>query len=276
MTIDTQAMVALVQRAGAAILEIYDTDFDVVDKSDASPLTQADLAAHRILVASLAENYPDIPIMSEEGDLPSLAERSGWHQYWLVDPLDGTKEFVNRNGEFTVNVALIEAGVPVWGIVGVPVQQRVFVGNVKQGQAHLYDADGVREIHSRKLADPPRELNVVASRSHGGERLEQYIDALKNKVDALSRTPVGSSLKLCTLAVGEADFYPRLGPTSEWDIGAAHAVLRAAGGEVYTFDDQVLGYNRGDGVLNPDFYAVADRKFGWAQWLPAYPPAESH
>ncbi len=265
----TQALVRIAQDAGAAIMEIYGTDFAVEHKDDASPLTQADLAAHRIIVAGLGELTPDIPILSEESVAAGFAERAQWTRYWLVDPLDGTKEFVNRNGEFTVNIALISEHEPVFGVVDVPVQKRTFVGDVEAGQAFVLVADGARQTLSglaRHGTDEP--LTVVASRSHGGERLEDYLGALAETFGTLSRTSLGSSLKLCALAAGEADFYPRLGPTSEWDIAAAHAVLRAAGGDVCTFDGATLRYNTKESLLNPDFYAVADRSFAWQDVLP--------
>jgi 3'(2'), 5'-bisphosphate nucleotidase len=267
-------LIEITKRAGDAILEVYRSDFEVENKADESPLTQADLAAHEIIAAGLARVSPGVPVISEESVPPGYEERKTWSKYWLVDPLDGTKEFVNRNGEFTVNIALIESGQPVWGIVGVPVQERIFIGDVAAGQAKLIDASGVRDIRGRAMSRDTAELVVVASRSHGGERLETYIDELAAQVTSLSRTPVGSSLKLCVLASGEADCYPRLGPTNEWDIGAAHAVLRAAGGEVYQTNQAPLTYNAKASFLNPEFVAVADASFGWWALLPDVPPLE--
>jgi 3'(2'), 5'-bisphosphate nucleotidase len=264
-------LIDIVSRAGAAILEVYQGEIEVTNKSDASPLTQADLAAHEIIVRGLAEATPDVPIVSEESEAPSFDERRQWRSYWLVDPLDGTKEFINRNGEFTVNIALIEEGQAVYGIVGVPVQDRIFIGDVKLGGAWCYEQGELKPIRSRRMTSDVRDVVVVASRSHGGERLENYLDELATHFDGLVRQPVGSSLKLCTLAAGEADCYPRLGPTSEWDIAAAHAVLRAAGGEVYTFDREVLPYNSKESLLNPEFVAVADAEFDWWGVLPPQP-----
>lgn len=266
-------LVALVEAAGAAILEIYRTDFDVETKSDESPLTQADLASHRTIAAGLAALTPDIPLFSEESELPPFAERSTWSCYWLVDPLDGTKEFVNRNGEFTVNIALIDNQQPVLGIVGVPVRDHVYVGVQGRGAYRLSRAENEAdriELSGRPM-DESSPLVVVASRSHGGERLEQYLDALAATFGSVDRTPVGSSLKLCILAEGEADLYPRLGPTSEWDIAAAHAVLAAAGGDVWAADGNPLTYNAKESVLNPEFFAAADGSYPWRQKLPAVP-----
>ena len=266
-------LVSVIKEAGDAILKVYESDFEVENKADESPLTQADLAAHEVIMKGLTELDPNIPIISEESVPPGYDVRRSWSRYWLVDPLDGTKEFVNRNGEFTVNIALIENHAPAWGIVGVPVQEKIYIGDVTEGHAKLLEADGAREIRGRDMDRDTAELVVVASRSHGGERLEQYLDELEGKMNSMSRTPVGSSLKLCVLAAGEADCYPRLGPTSEWDIGAAHAVLHAAGGEVYQFDQSPLDYNAKESFLNPEFVAVADRAFDWWDLLPDVPAA---
>ena len=272
INIPQDQLIDIVIQAGVAILAVYDSDFEVESKADASPLTQADLAAHRIIVAGLQAITPDMPIISEESEPPPYSVRRQWSTYWLVDPLDGTKEFVNKNGEFTVNIALIDDGVAVYGIVGVPVQGLIYIGDVRAGAAWRIGSDGVLQpIRGRKMNADSTELVVVASRSHGGERLEHYLDELAGHFAGLSRQPVGSSLKLCVMAAGEADCYPRLGPTSEWDIAAAHAVLRAAGGEVYTFERQILPYNSKDSLLNPEFVAVADAEYDWWGVLPAQP-----
>jgi 3'(2'), 5'-bisphosphate nucleotidase len=262
------ALASIVEDAGREIMDVYATSFDVVKKEDESPLTQADLASHRSIKRALQTLTPDIPILSEESTLPDFATRSGWKRYWLVDPLDGTKEFVNRNGEFTVNIALIEGHEATLGIVGVPAQKTIYTGDVAARRAECRDERGTRVVNGRAMS-AARELVVVASRSHGGERLEQYIDALSTRFPSVSRTPFGSSLKLCILADGRADFYPRLGPTSEWDIAAAHAVLRAAGGAVWSLDREPLRYNTKDSLLNPDFLAVADARFDWWKVLPS-------
>jgi 3'(2'), 5'-bisphosphate nucleotidase len=270
--IPQDALIEIVSRAGDAILEIYSGDFEVLDKADQSPLTQADLAAHEIIVQGLAAVTPNVPVISEESVAPDFSVRSQWDVYWLVDPLDGTKEFVNRNGEFTVNIALIKGGQPVYGIVGVPVQDCIYLGNVQEQRAWRYARGNLQPIKARQMTSDEQNLVVVASRSHGGQRLEQYLDQLAERFAGLTRQPVGSSLKLCTLASGEADCYPRLGPTSEWDIAAAHAVLKAAGGEVYTFDRKTLNYNSKASLLNPEFIAVADADYDWWDVLPPQPP----
>ncbi len=264
-------LTALAARAGQAILRIYESDFAVQTKEDDSPLTQADLASHGVIVEGLEQLTPDIPVLSEESDPPDFARRQTWERYWLIDPLDGTKEFINRNGEFTVNIALIVGHRAELGVVGVPARGVVYTGDVAAGQAHRIDLNArssqVR-LRGRKWSGEGR-LGVVASRSHGGARLEAYLGALETHFGALDRTPVGSSLKLCILAEGEADIYPRLGPTCEWDIAAAHALLSAAGGDLWAIGGEPLGYNLKESFLNPEFVAVSDRSFDWRSVLPS-------
>ena len=245
----------IVRRAGEEILQVYNSDFAVETKQDESPLTQADLAAHAVIAEGLQRLAPDIPIISEESALPDFGERSRWTRYWLVDPLDGTKEFVNRNGEFTVNIAFIENHTPVLGWVGVPVQEQVYFGDVPAGIAWVENALGRTSLQ-------------------GKHRLERYLEMMGEQFPAMQRRSVGSSLKLCALAAGEADIYPRLGPTSEWDIGAAQAVLCAAGGRVFCGDGSALTYNSKESILNPEFIAVADAQFPWPQVLPPLPPQD--
>ncbi|MEC7077387.1 MAG: 3'(2'),5'-bisphosphate nucleotidase CysQ [Pseudomonadota bacterium] len=270
----TDALKDIVLQAGKEILQVYNTEFAVQTKQDESPLTQADLAAHQVIVAGLQQLTPGIPIISEESELPAFSERSQWQRYWLVDPLDGTKEFVSRNGEFTVNIALIEDNAPALGWVGVPVQGRLFFGNALAGEAWVEDSTGRRPLRGKARQPDDEKLTVVASRNHGGQRLEDYLAAITEQFPSTTRIPVGSSLKLCTLASGEADIYPRLGPTSEWDIGAAQAVLCAAGGRVFCADGESLGYNQKENILNPEFIAVADGQFPWAQVLPQLPSTD--
>jgi len=262
-----EGLVPLVVRAGEEILRIDRAGFAVETKSDASPVTAADFAAERILLAGLRDLAPGLPVVSEEAPPEPFAVRRSWRRYWLVDPLDGTKEFVARNGEFTVNVALIEDGRPVLGVVGAPALARVFVGLVPERRAECRDAGGVAALHPRRF-DPGRPLVVMASRSHAGARLEGFIDALRPRFGAVERTPMGSSLKLCLVAEGKADLYPRLGPTWEWDIAAAQAVLEAAGGAVLTFGRQPLRYNESESFRNPDFIAVGDPAADWWRLLP--------
>ena len=259
------ALIDIATAAGREILAVYETAFDVATKDDASPLTEADLRAHRVIVDGLRDLAPDVPVISEEAESPPFDVRRHWTRYWLVDPLDGTKEFVSRNGEFTVNIALIEDGEPVLGVVGVPVKGHVYVGDCKEMEAWRVSEAGRERLHTRRMGRP---LAVVASRRHGGTRLAGYLEALAESFGEVERKPVGSSLKFCLLAEGEADLYPRLGPTSEWDIGAAHAVLKAAGGAVMLTDGAPFRYNAKESFLNPDFVAVGDSGFVWHDHLP--------
>ncbi len=246
--------------AGNEILEIYGTEFDVDIKSDQSPLTAADLAAHCHIVAALESLTPDIPILSEESVDIGWEERRSWDPYWLVDPLDGTKEFVKRNGEFTVNIALIQQHRPVLGVVHVPVTGKTYSGSVSDG-AFLTEAGERRAIQVRALSGKPV---VVGSRSHAGESLQIFLD----KLGEYDMSPMGSSLKFCLVAEGSADIYPRLGLTSEWDTAAAQAVVEAAGGQVVDLEGASLRYNTGDHILNPHFLVVADTSVDWLQYLP--------
>jgi 3'(2'), 5'-bisphosphate nucleotidase len=250
-------VVALAALAGRKILEVYATDFEVQEKDDASPLTKADLAAHRTITGGLAELTPDLPVISEESGLPPFEERGEWPRYWLVDPLDGTKEFVNRNGEFTVNIALIDDGRPVLGVVRVPVQDKTYVGCEGYGADVREGDEAPRAIHvAASSAEPPR---VVGSRSHRGESLDRWLANLGDH----ELVPMGSSLKFCVVAEGLADVYPRLGPTSEWDTGAAQAVVEQAGGAVLELDGRPLSYNRKEDILNPWFVVVGARDRDW-------------
>jgi 3'(2'), 5'-bisphosphate nucleotidase len=257
-----EPIVALAEDAGRAILEVYSTDFEVQSKVDESPLTQADLASHHCIVAGLAQLTPDLPIISEESGLPDFEERRLWNCYWLIDPLDGTKEFVNRNGEFTVNIALIENNRPVLGVVHVPVQNKTYVGCEGIG-ADLRDGDNPPQPVrvAAKSRDP---IRVVGSRSHRGASLDAFLAA----VGEHDMVPMGSSLKFCVVAEGGADLYPRLGPTSEWDTAAAQAVVEQAGGSVVTLDGKPMQYNAKSDILNPYFFVIGASDRDWLALLP--------
>lgn len=249
----------LTRRAGAAILEVYATDFDVTAKADRSPLTAADMASHRILTEGLSALTPDVPVLSEESEAVARSTRHTWHRFWLVDPLDGTKEFVARNGEFTVNVALIEGGVPVLGVVHAPVLGVSYAGTAhRKGQAaSAWRYDDTGAAHPIRTEAPPRDaVRVVASRSHSNPATEAFVDALRARFGDVTMTSRGSALKICLVAEGAAHYYPRLGPTMEWDTAAAHAVLSAAGGALVRVDDHApLRYNKDD-LTNPHFLAL--------------------
>jgi 3'(2'), 5'-bisphosphate nucleotidase len=261
MTARLEAVIALAKTAGAAILEVYAQDFDVEHKADQSPLTAADQAAHHILVDGLAALEPSLPVLSEESTSIPWSERRQWPRYWLVDPLDGTREFVKRNGEFTVNVALIEGDAPVLGVVYAPALEYLVFAERGQG-AFMRAANGQDiRLQTRCPADAP--LRVAASRSHLDERTR----ALLARIGEHERIGLGSSLKFCRVAEGRIDFYPRFGPTCEWDTAAAQCVLEEAGGAVIATDGQPLRYNRGDSLLNPDFLALGDLRLPWREWL---------
>ena len=239
----------IAREAGRAILAHYDGPVEVTDKADRSPLTEADRASHAVITRRLAEAFPGIPVLSEEGrDIP-YDERRRWKRFWLVDPLDGTKEFIQKNGEFTVNIALVDQGVPVIGVVYVPAQGVLYWGVRGHGAWKQEDAGPPRPIRVRR-ADPERGYTVVESRSHPSAELEAYLKDLP----VAERIPAGSSLKFCAVAEGRADLYPRLGPTMEWDTAAAQAVLEAAGGRVEDLEGRPLRYNKPD-LRNPHFVA---------------------
>lgn len=243
-----EAMVRIVRDAGDLILEIYKTDFSIRGKGDQSPVTEADERAEALILPALRALAPGVPIVAEEAAAAGAIPEVG-RLFWLVDPLDGTKEFISRNGEFTVNIALVQDGQPVMGVVLAPALGRLFAGVVGQG-AWIEEGGVRRPIQCR--ATPPEGLTVVASRSHGDAAA---LDAFLAGRQVAATTNAGSSLKLCLIAAGEADLYPRLGRTMEWDIAAGHAVLRAAGGSVSDLQGRPLGYGK-TGFDNPHFVAA--------------------
>jgi 3'(2'), 5'-bisphosphate nucleotidase len=252
--IDIDIVCEVAKAAGQAILSIYDGNHAVEYKDDKSPLTAADKASHEVIIAGLQKHFPEIPILSEEGVDISYEERKNWSQFWCVDPLDGTKEFIKRNGEFTVNIALIEDGRPVAGVVYVPVLEKMYRGSAEAG-CWLSIADGEPVRVQVRDADHSAGLTVVMSRSHPSPDLEAYLKNIK----VAEAMPVGSSLKLCVIAEGLADLYPRLGPTMEWDTAAGHAVVEAAGGTVEQPNGDSLAYNK-QNLLNPYFIVSGRRK----------------
>lgn len=255
----------IAKAASQKILEVYERDFAVAEKQDRSPLTEADLAAHETIVRSLAALTPDIPILSEESSSIPFSERSSWPLYWLVDPLDGTKEFIKKNGEFTVNIALIHEHRPVLGVVHVPVTGASFFAAARLGAFKQEDGESAPTLLRPRKPDPER-LVVSGSRSHGGELLEKFVRGLPGQVELISK---GSSLKLCMVAEGLADIYPRLGPTSEWDTAAAQCVVEQAGGIVVDLEFEPLLYNAKEDILNPYFLVIGDPSFDWRRFLPS-------
>ncbi|HEU0196282.1 MAG TPA: 3'(2'),5'-bisphosphate nucleotidase CysQ [Nevskiaceae bacterium] len=261
-----QACNTIATEAGEAIMAVYKTDFAVQTKADDSPLTQADLASNRIITQALAQLEPKLPCLSEEGAKLSFEERSRWSQYWLIDPLDGTKEFVKRNGEFTVNIALIEDGAPILGVVHAPVLRTTYLAARHLGAWRKQD--GMRErIRARHTPERP---TLVVSKSHHDAALDAFL-AHAPEHETVSR---GSSLKFCLVAEGSADFYPRTGPTSEWDTGAGQCVAEQAHCQVLQLPDwQPLCYNQKDSLLNPGFVVIGDKHYDWQTRLTA--PAEA-
>jgi 3'(2'), 5'-bisphosphate nucleotidase len=256
-----EKIIALAEKAGAAILEVYSSeDFSTTSKEDGSPLTRADMAADALIIEGLGVITPDMPIISEESKVVPFEKRRGWGRFWLVDPLDGTKEFVKRNGEFTVNIALIEDGCPVLGVVHAPVFAVTYFaalgeGAFKTAKGSAKEAIGVAGYES----GPPK---LVASRSHRGAALEAFI----SKLGSAEFVHMGSSLKLCLVAEGAAHLYPRFGPTMEWDTAAAHAVVKEAGGRVTDLTGTELRYNKED-LHNPHFMAAGVPAFPWMKFL---------
>lgn len=245
---DIQWLITVAKEAGAAIMRIYESDIDVTLKGDGSPLTQADRAANEIIVAALQTAHPEIPILSEETKAADYAERKEWQRLWIVDPLDGTKEFIKKNGEFTVNIALVENGTPVMGVVYAPALKTTYYS----GGAKAYKEDE-QGTHALPIAAANRPYRIVASRSHNTPETEALIEAKRREYANLELTSIGSSLKLCLVAEGAADLYPRLAPTMEWDTAAAHAVALSAGKSVTTHETgEPLRYNKAD-LLNPWF-----------------------
>lgn len=270
-----EQLVDIAVKAGNAILEVYNReDIAVEKKGDNSPITEADLAAHHIIVNGLAALTPDIPVHSEESQGITWEMRRNWKTYWLVDPLDGTKEFIKRNGEFTVNIALMHQGRPVAGVVHVPVTGVTYFGGESFGEEGFGGAGsgegkfgafrreaGVTEAISVRV--PVEPIVMVASRSHGTDKLAALESEIEAQMGTVELANMGSSLKLCLVAEGKADIYPRLAPTSEWDTAAAHAVVTAAGGVVLNIELEPLRYNKED-ILNPYFVVLGAQPQRWS------------
>lgn len=256
-----EGVVTIAREAAKEILRVYGSDFNVERKADASPLTEADMASHRCIVSGLQALTPGIPVLSEESAhaIP-LTERLGWNTLWVVDPLDGTREFVKRNGEFCINIALVEDGVSVFGLILAPVTDTLWHGQPGTG-AFRRDGNDERAIHVRMPATAP--LRVAASRSH----LDPRTAALMQRIGDTESIGMGSALKFCLLAEGGMDVYPRFAPTSEWDTAAGQAILEAAGGAVLDPQGHPFRYNRRDTLLNGDFIALGDVALPWPSWI---------
>lgn len=258
--------IELARAAGRKIMQVYSRDFSVSQKDDHTPLTDADLAAHSAIIAGLHRLTPHLPVLSEEAATISFAERSSWSRYWLVDPLDGTREFINRNGEFTVNIALIEQHRAVLGVVLVPVSEISYFACI--GHGAYRQAPDSAPVPIRVRSWNGGTPTVVGSRSHSDHHMETYLANL----GAHHLLSIGSSLKCCLIAEGEADIYPRLGLTSEWDTAAAQCIVEEAGGRVTDTAMQPLLYNTKASLLNPHFFAFGDVRHDWSRFLPHASP----
>ena len=243
--------------AGKEILNFYNNDIEVTHKEDLSPLTKADLASNKIILESLTKLNSNIPILSEES-LVDWSIRKNWKKYWLVDPLDGTKEFIKKNGEFTVNIALIEDNNPILGVVYVPAKSLLYLAEKNKGsfktitKDKLKNLEGIQKILVSSQANRER---VIGSRSHSNATFDNWV---KEKFPNADIVQAGSSLKFCLIAEGEADIYPRFGPTSEWDIAAGHMIVNEAGGKIRTFQNDSIKYNTKENIINPEFYAIGN------------------
>jgi 3'(2'), 5'-bisphosphate nucleotidase len=260
-----EGVVALAREAAAAILRVYAVDFDVARKDDASPLTEADLAAHRCIVVGLQRLTPDIPVLSEESAHAIASNiRRGWQRLWVVDPLDGTREFVKRNGEFTVNIALVEGGAPVFGVIQAPVTGALWHGVPGAG---AFRREGGTDVPLRARIPATAPLRIAGSRSHRDPRTTALMARIAEDTGETETLALGSSLKFCRLAEGGMDVYPRFGPTSEWDTAAGQAILEAAGGCVLDPQGRPFRYNQRDTLLNGDFIALGDPALPWKRWI---------
>jgi len=253
MEIQLDRIADIALQAGEVILDVYRHDFAVEEKADNSPLTEADRRANEVILRGLRETYPDIPWISEETKATLYPERAGWKRFWLIDPLDGTKEFIKKNGEFTVNIALIEDGVPILGVVYQPVTGTLYTAQKGAGAAKSTAGGPATALSGGPHYLQQKLVRVVASRSHMSPETETFIDALSKAGHEVELTSAGSSLKLCLVAEGAADVYPRFGPTMEWDTAAAHAVALEAGRKVNQYPSgEPLRYNK-ENLLNPWF-----------------------
>lgn len=270
-------LAAIARAAGREILTVYHAagagaDLEVETKTDGSPVTIADRRAHDVIAAQLAHLAPDIPLLSEESPAEAFEARRGWRRFWLADPLDGTRGFINRDDQFTVNIALIDSGRPVLGVVFAPRSGDLYAadgdGAFKVDGGGDGDGDGgggagVRDARRIRVRPHDRARVVMAvSRSHAGPRTTAYRARLAEVFGAVDTVAIGSSLKICLVAEGAADIYPRLSPTSEWDTAAAHCVLAAAGGDITDTTGNALRYNKED-ILNPHFLAAGCPDFDW-------------
>lgn len=254
-------IITLARQASFKILEVYHSDFTAHLKADKTPVTAADLASQAILVQGLQQLTPDLPIVSEEAVTIPFAERKQWQKYWLVDPLDGTKEFLEKNGEFTINIALIENHKPILGVIFAPVLNQCYFATIGEGAFKQEGDNTPQQIHAKKYQDG--KIIVASSRRHGMEKLQRFLQQFKD----YSVIHSGSALKFGLIAEGKADIYLRLGPTSEWDTAAGQCILEAVGGAVMDLSGNPFRYNEKESLINPEFLAVGDNTHEWSNFL---------
>ena len=244
--------------AGKEILKIYKKNFNVDLKADNSPITEADINSNNLIKKRLIEIEKKIPILTEES-LVNWETRRVWKKYWLIDPLDGTKEFVNRNGEFTVNISLIENNLPIFGVIYAPEKSLLYYGIKNNGSYKLITQDNINTLTEFKKININKniasKIKIIGSRSHSNKDFHAWVEKNFSQYELIS---IGSSLKFCLLAEGTADIYPRLGPTSEWDIAAGHVILEEAGGKLKSFDNTEILYNTKENIINPNFLAYGN------------------
>ena len=257
-----QAAADIAKEAAEKIMEVYGTDFEVRKKTDRTPLTRADMCSHNVICNRLAGLTPAIPVLSEESAHIPYTTRKCWDEYWLVDPLDGTREFIKRNGEFTVNIALIRDGYPVLGVIYAPVKDLCYYAAGDEGA--YKQRNGAADIRLSTKTSKPDELVIAGSRSHGNERQQAFFRKMGAQAETIA---IGSSLKFCLVAEGVADIYVRFGPTSEWDSAAGQCLVEEAGGRVTDTGFTRMRYNAKESLLNPDFLVFADPAFEWNNHL---------
>ena len=258
-------LISIAHEAGARIMQVYRGEIAITRKDDNSPLTLADIAAHNIIESGLKKLTPDLPILSEESASIPYTTRAAWDRYWLVDPLDGTREFIKRNDEFTVNIALIEEGKPVIGVVFAPAKDLLYYAATGHGAFKQEPDEAAVKICCRAL--DLSNLIIAGSRSHSDKRMQAFLANIERNHLPPKLITMGSSLKICLVAEGKADVYPRLGLTSEWDTAAAQCVLELAGGSLIDMDGQAFTYNTKDSLLNPEFFARGATQHNWSQYL---------
>lgn len=255
----------IAQQAGDKIMEVYKNGFEVEIKDDKSPLTTADLAANEHIVKELNKLSPLFPVLSEESEKLPFSERQSRETYWLVDPLDGTKEFIKRRDTFTVNIALIHQNKSILGVIVAPALNQSFYASRDFGCYKEDKSSPARQIHARTL---PAKPAFAGSRSHAGEALTQFLENVETDLGEYDLISMGSSLKMCLVAEGKVDLYPRLGLTSEWDTAAAHCIVDEAGGKLVKIDMSPLRYNTKDSLLNPFFFTIGNNNINWESYLP--------